>query len=77
MTDMVLVDNLPMLVNLGDIRDWQSYIGTAKVTRDAEGRNKIEITLNEEASAKLGNMVEAFDLKAIGFAGIKRRPESE
>lgn len=71
----VLVDNLPMYVNLGDIGNWSSQIGHARVTRDPEtGRNKIEITLDEETSAKLGNMVDVFDLKAIGFAGIKRTP---
>lgn len=73
MPDEVLVDNLPMYVNLGDIGNWSSQIGWAKVTRDSEtGQNKIEITLDEETSAKLGNMVDVFDLKAVGFAGIKR-----
>lgn len=60
-----------MHVNLGD-SDWRSHIGWAKITRDSEGRNKIEITLDEETSAKLGNMIDVFDLKAVGFAGIKR-----
>jgi hypothetical protein len=71
--DEVLVENLPMYINLGDIGDWDSQIGRAKVTRDSEtGQNKIEITLDEESSNKLGNMVDAFKLRAIGFAGIKR-----
>lgn len=69
----VLVDNLPMYLNLGDIGSWESQIGRAKVTRDPEtGRSKIEITLDEETSTKLGDMVDVFELKAIGFAGIKR-----
>lgn len=66
---------IPMFVNLGGIHTWESLIGQGKVTRDSEtGQNKIEITLDKETSAKLGNMVDVFELKAIGFAGIKRRP---
>lgn len=73
MADEVLVENLPMYVNLGDIGSWKSVIGFAKVIRDSEtGQNKIEITLDEDSSTKLGNMVDVFDLKAVGFAGIKR-----
>jgi hypothetical protein len=67
----VLVEQLPMYLNLGDLHNWDSQIGWAKVVRDFEGRHRIEITLDKEASAKLGNMVDVFDLKAIGFAGIK------
>lgn len=71
--DEVLVENLPMYVNLGDVGNWASQIGRAKVTRNPEtGMSRIEITLDEETSAKLGNMVDVFELKAIGFAGIKR-----
>lgn len=73
MADEVLVENLPMYVNLGDIGTTESVIGYAKVLRDSEtGQNKIEITLDEDSSGKLGNMVDVFDLKAIGFAGTKR-----
>lgn len=73
MPDEVLVENLPMYVNLGEINDWNSQIGWAKVVRDSEtGYNKIEITLDEDSSKQLGNMVEAFKLRAVGFAGIKR-----
>lgn len=79
MADEVLVDHLAMYLNLGDMGSpYESQIGWAKVTRDSEtGQNKIEITLDEESSAKLDNMVEAFSLKAIGFAGIKKRPVTE
>lgn len=75
MAQEVLVDKLPMLTNLGFIGDWHTHIGWAKVIHDTEtGQNTIEITLDEDASKTLGNMVEAFDLKAIGFAGIKKSP---
>lgn len=70
--DAVLVANLPMYINLGDAPDWRTHIGWATVVRDGEtGRNKIEIVLDEEASKKLGDMVEIFQLKAIGFAGYR------
>jgi hypothetical protein len=73
----VLVENLPMYLNLGDIGNWHSHVGHAKVFRDVETRrNRIEISLDEETSVALDNMVDAFALKAVGFAGIKR-PESE
>lgn len=71
--DVVLVENLPMYLNLGDFGNAMSAIGWAKVTLDhATRQRKIEITLDEEASIKLGNLIDVFDLKAIGFAGIKR-----
>jgi hypothetical protein len=75
---VTLVENLPMLINLGGIGDWRSHIGWATVTNNpVTGCNTIEISLNEESSKELGNMVEAFDLKAIGFAGIQRRPNTQ
>lgn len=74
--EITLVEKLPMYVNLGDIGSWQSVIGWAQVTHDTETRlSTIKISLDEESSKVLGSMVEAFDLKAIGFAGIKKRPE--
>jgi hypothetical protein len=78
MAKETLVENLPMHVNLGGIGDWRSHIGWATVTHDTEtGKSTIEISLNEESSKELGNMVEAFDLKAIWFAGIQRRSNTE
>jgi hypothetical protein len=78
MAKEILVENLPMHLNLGDISNWHSHIGWAKVVHDTEtGRSTIEISLDEESSKELGNMVEVFDLKAIGFAGIKLRPNTE
>lgn len=70
-----IVENLPMYVNLAEVgvlHGFQSHIGWAKVIRTAEGQNKIEILLDKQTSELLGNMVEVFDLKAVGFAGIKR-----
>lgn len=78
MAEEVLVENLPMHLNLGDFHRLESHIGWAKVTHDTEtGCSTIEISLNEESSKTLGDMVEVVDLKAIGFAGIYRRPNHE
>lgn len=78
MADEIKVHNIPMYLNLsefGSIRDWSSVAGWADVSTDTEtGAYKIEIRLDEESSKRLGDMVEVFDLRAIGFAGIKRRP---
>jgi hypothetical protein len=72
MAEEILVERLPMYVNLGDIGSWGSQIGWARIVRDPDtGRNKIEIDLDEESSKQLGDMTEAFKLKAVGFAGIK------
>lgn len=76
MTQEVLVEKLPMYINLVDIDHWNSVIGWAKVVHDTEtSQSTIEISLDDRSSALLGNMVEVFDLKAIGFAGIKVEPE--
>lgn len=75
MSKRVVVENIPMCINLGLSHDWRSHIGRATVFQDEEtGRTKIEIDLDEEASEKLDNMIDIFDLKAIGFAGMKRDP---
>jgi hypothetical protein len=71
--------NMPMHLNLGDsLSNWESVIGWADIARDPEtGLYKIEIRLDERSSDMLEKMVDVFDLKAIGFAGIKKRPETE
>lgn len=69
----VLAKNLPMHINLGDFSDGRSHIGWAKVIYDTEtAKSRIEINLDERSSAVLGDMVKAFDLKAVGFAGYKK-----
>jgi len=66
-----LVENLPVELNLGQP---EQIIGWASASRDPEtGKTTIEIVLDEVASEKLMNLVEVFELKAVGFAGVKRR----
>jgi hypothetical protein len=71
-----VVENLPMHINLGDTRSFDSFIGWGTVYRNLEvGGYHIELDLTPEASEKLGDMIELFDLKAIGFAGIKKKEQ--
>lgn len=70
-------ENLPVYLNLADSRNSPlSAIGIASAVRDPKsGQTNIIITLDEKTSDKLANLAEVFDLKAIGFAGIKKREE--
>lgn len=67
---------MPMVVNLGEFfSDPAGTIGYATVYEMHDGRKRISILLSAEASEGLGNMMDIFDLRGIGFAGIKKRPE--
>ena len=68
-----IFENLPVELNLGQN---DQIVGWANATRDPESRwTTITIILDAQSSDKLGNLAEVFDLKAIGFAGIKRRSQ--
>lgn len=70
-SEVKLIENLPVELNLGQP---EQIIGWASASRDPEtGKIAIEIILDEVASVKLENLAEVFELKAIGFAGVKRR----
>lgn len=70
-----LFENLPMHLNLGDYLTG-SHAGWATAFKNEEtGETRIEIRLNRSATELLGDLVEVFELKAIGFAGYKRRDE--
>lgn len=70
-----VIENLPMLLNLGDWGTSESVIGRASAFRDTEkGTTRIEITLNKDDSYILDHLQEIAELKAIGFAGVMRRP---
>src|SRR5438477_5573066 len=64
-----------MCLNLGDYRRLESHIGWSDAFRDTDtGEIRIEIRLDIDGSEKLKALHEIFDLKAIGFAGIARKP---
>jgi len=72
-----LFENLPMHLNLADaFGSPMDAIGWAKALQNPVTRKTtLVIELDELTSEKLANLAEVFDLKAIGFAGIKRRPQ--
>lgn len=70
-----LYTHLPMCLNLGDHHRLETHIGWSDVFRDTEtGEIRIEIRLDAEASEQLKALHEIFNIKAIGFAGIARKP---
>jgi hypothetical protein len=70
-------EHLPITIHVGDhIRGPKTIIGWSNAWRDRDtGETTIMMTLDEEASEKLGNLTELFRLYAIGFAGFARSPE--
>lgn len=64
-----LFENLPVLLNLGEP---EALVGRADAERDEDGETHIHIRLSKEASERLGDLTEVFDLKGIGFAGIPK-----
>lgn len=66
---------LPVHMNLGgSLRGFEDVIGWATATSD-EGKITITIDLDEAASLKLHELAAIFELKALGFAGIKTKPK--
>jgi hypothetical protein len=53
-----------------------TIIGWSNAYRNKDdGRTTIVISLDPEASEKLKDLAQVFDIKAIGFAGIKKEPQ--
>lgn len=72
---------LPVMLNLGFPRalggpgEDTTIIGSAFAYRTKDdGTTTIILTIEPEAGELLKNLEAVFELKAIGFAGIKRRP---
>lgn len=75
MSETIVVQNLPVLLNLGEGNGIKNRIGISDIwTDDDTGKTRIEIRLDQETSKALGDLVEVFELKGIGFAGVKRTP---
>lgn len=70
-------ERLPISLHLGDpVRGPNTIIGWSNAFRDKDtGETTIVMTIDGEASEKLGDLVEVFKLYAIGFAGVARREE--
>lgn len=68
---------LPVHMNLGSYPGdhIQDVIGWAKATREEDGKIQLVIDLDEAVSARLNDLAAIFELKALGFAGIKTKPK--
>jgi len=72
--EKLLAGPIPMMLNLGeDIANRTPPGGWALIYEDHSGKKRIEIELDRESSDKLGDLVAVFDLKALGFAGVKSK----
>jgi len=69
--DVTMIENVPVELNLGQP---EKVVGLATLTKDLiSGEINISITLFEGGIAKrLEELVDIFEIKAIGFAGVKR-----
>lgn len=76
MPDEKLIEGpIPILLNLGNwFSNSEDTIGHARVYQLSDGRKRIDILLNDQASKELTDLTEIFKLKGIGFAGVKRGP---
>lgn len=78
-----IFSSLPVTLNLGFPQALggpgadTTVIGWAHAYRTKDdGQTTIVMTLDPEASEMLKSLVEVFELKAIGFAGMKRSPQN-
>lgn len=73
MAEEKFLEGLPMLLNLGAP---ESVIGFASAYRDTDTRQvRIEIDLiDQRAIEAMDHLDEILELKAIGFAGIMKKP---
>lgn len=72
MASELRIENIPVELNLGQP---EQIIGWASIVQDRENQQiSIVIALRDESGiTKLEDLLAMFDIKAIGFAGVKRR----
>jgi hypothetical protein len=68
-------ENLPIQVDLGD--RGEGILGWANAFQKSDGTTTIILSLDAEASKRLGDMTELFKWYALGFAGIARGAEGK
>lgn len=72
----VVLENLPMYLNLGDMHSLNTVIGRASASKDPQtGASQIVINLAPTEALLLDHLVEIADIKAVGFAGIMKKRE--
>lgn len=72
----IVAQHLPVQLNLSMQRDPLNCIGFADIAIGSDGRAHIEIILDEEATKRLGDLTELFELYGLGFAALRKRPEA-
>lgn len=71
--EITMIERIPVELNLGQP---EQIIGFGSASKDLEtGEVTLVISLDPASGLKLENLLDIFDIKAIGFAGIKRRPQ--
>lgn len=71
--EATVIERIPVELNLGQPHE---VVGFATATKDLDsGEITLEILLTGMASVTLEQLVEIFEIKAIGFAGVKRRSQ--
>ena len=72
--EVTMIERVPVELNLGQS---EQVVGMATLTKDLDTNEiTIEIKLFDDFGIrKLEDLVEVFDIKAIGFAGVKRRTQ--
>lgn len=70
----IIAKDLPVQVNLSLFNDPSTVMGFADIAIGSDGKAHIEIVLDEEATQRLGDIAELFDLYSIGFAAIQKKP---
>jgi len=72
----MLIENLPMFLNLGDFHTAHSVIGRASASIDPQtNAGQIVINIGPSETDLLKHLVDIADLKAVGFAGIMKKQE--
>jgi hypothetical protein len=74
MASNIRIERLPVELNLGQR---EPIVGWASIVQDPENKNiTIAIVLKDELGiTSVEDVVKIFDIKAIGFAGVKRRSD--
>lgn len=71
--EVTVIEHIPVELNLGQP---EQIVGLASATKDLDtGQITLEIVLDGMATITLEKLVDIFEIKAIGFAGVKRRPQ--
>jgi hypothetical protein len=69
---VTIIEHIPVELNLGQP---EHVVGFASATKNLDsGKITLEIVLNPILSMTLEELAKIFELKALGFAGIRRLP---